>query len=96
MRTPSLDRALRTAMIVSGLSALATTGCERVRARVVEGTGFNGELCVGWSLAGSAEACCTPRNHAGGETTWVTWHPATRRCTPLHVGGPFVPPAMEG
>ena len=92
MRKPSLDRALRTAMIVSGLSALATTGCERVRARVVEGTGANGELCVGWSLAGSAEACCTALNMRGGYTTW---DPTTRLCTALSVPGPFVPPAMD-
>ena len=93
MRKPSLDRALRTAMIVSGLSALATTGCERVRARVVEGTGLNGEACVGWSLEGSPEACCTALNMRGG---YVTWDPTTRLCTALPVPGPFVPPAMEG
>jgi hypothetical protein len=95
MRTPSLDRALRTAMIVSGLSALATTGCERVRARVVEGTGFNGELCVGWSLAGSAEACCAARNAADAYTTWFIWDPATRVCTSISAPGPFVPPAID-
>lgn len=92
MRKPSLDRALRTAMIVSGLSALATTGCERLRARVVEGTGTNGEVCVGWSLEGSAEACCNTRNMRGG---YVTWDPTTRVCTPLPVPGPFVPPSMD-
>lgn len=92
MRKPSLDRALRTAMIVSGLSALATTGCERVRARVVEGRGVNGEACVGWSLEGSPEACCTALNMRGG---YVTWDPTTRLCTALPVPGPFVPPGMD-
>ena len=93
MRASSRDRALRAAIVVSGLSAIASaSGCERVRARVVEGTGSNGEVCVGWSLAGSAESCCTARNASGG---YVAWDSTTQVCTPLPVPGPFVPPAFD-
>lgn len=95
MRASSRDRALRAAIVVSGLSAIAcASGCARVRARVVEGTGFNGELCVGWSLAGSAESCCAAQNAYSGYAD-VAWDPVAQVCTAVTVMGPFVPPAFD-
>ena len=83
---------MRAAIVVSGLSALASTGCERIRDRVVDGTGFNGDLCAGWSLQGPPEACCTARNRAGG---YVRWDRAAGVCASLPIPGPFVPPALD-
>ncbi len=82
-------RALRSAVIVSGLvGAVASAGCARLRARVVEGRGFDGSECVGWSMQGSAEDCCDAQ---GG---LLNTGPSGQYCAVV-VEGPFVPPAMD-
>lgn len=85
-------RAVRTAVIVSGLvaSSAALSGCENLRNRIVEGTGASGEVCVGWSMQGSPRSCCESRGglYSGGFFTGS--------CTPMAVMGPFLPPSMEG
>jgi hypothetical protein len=84
-------RALRTAVIVSGLvaSSAALSGCENLRNRIVDGTSASGEVCVGWSMQGSPRSCCESRGglYSGGIFGGS--------CTPMAVMGPFLPPAME-
>lgn len=83
-------RALRAAVIVSGLvSTVALGGCENLRNRIVDGTSATGEVCVGWSMQGSPRSCCESRGglYSGGFFGGS--------CTPMAVMGPFVPPAME-
>ncbi|MBN8609014.1 MAG: hypothetical protein J0L92_00380 [Deltaproteobacteria bacterium] len=89
MSSPARERALRAAMVVAGLSGVVlSSGCDRVVARVLDGTGMDGQTCAGWSIRnGSAETCCSNQgahyDAAGGRCLW----PA--------VPGPFVPPALE-
>lgn len=81
-------RALRTAILVTGLS-LSASGCERVVERVMNGRAMDGTPCVGWSLShGSPASCCADM---GG-----TYDPSAGCVTPPDYGiveGPFVPPA---
>ena len=81
---------MRAAFVVSGLvGTLASSGCDSVRERVVDGTGAHGEVCVGWSLQGSPRSCCESRGgyYLGGFFTGT--------CVPMAVPGPFVPPTLE-
>lgn len=57
-------RALRTAAIVVVCAASTSLlGCDRILGRLIDGTGFDGTPCVGWSIRhGSAERCCGHRN----------------------------------
>ena len=89
----NVTRALRAAIAVTGLVstvALSATlsGCTRLRDRVVDGRGFDGSECVGWSMQGSAEDCC---NAQGG---MLNTGPHGRSCV-IVVEGPFVPPSMD-
>ena len=86
---PSLTPGLRAAMIVTGLvGAVASSGFARLRDRIVEGRGFNGNQCVGWSMQGSAEECCDAQ---GG---LLNTGPSGQYYAVV-VEGPFVPPAMD-
>lgn len=87
----SLNHALRAAIVVSGLvSSVTLSGCETLRERITEGTGTNGEVCIGWSLQGSPRRCCESRGgyYSGGFFTGS--------CMPAGVMGPFVPPSLVG
>ncbi len=86
-----VTRALRAAIVVSGLvSTVTLSGCETLRERITEGTGANGEVCIGWSLQGSPRRCCESRGgyYSGGFFTGS--------CMPAGVMGPFVPPSLVG
>lgn len=89
-----VTRALRAAIVVTGLvstAAVSTTlsGCDTLRERITEGTGTNGEVCIGWSMQGSPRRCCESRGgyYSGGFFTGS--------CVPLSVPGPFIPPAFD-
>lgn len=89
MSQPKLRHGLRAAIVATGLvGAVSLSGCEKVRDRVVDGRGFDGSECVGWSLLGSAEDCC---NAQGGV---LYTGPSGRSCVTV-VEGPFVPPSMD-
>jgi hypothetical protein len=89
-RSSPRARALRTAAIVAGLAASASSmGCDRVVARVLDGTGMDGGACAGWSIRhGSPERCC--------QAIGAAYDPVSASCINLAVPGPFVPPAMSG
>ena len=83
---PKRSYALRAAIVATGLvGSVALSGCEKLQRRIVDGTGTNGDPCVGWSMKGSPEACCA---EIGGYYNG-------RMCINLAVPGPFVPPSME-
>lgn len=86
----SSRRALRAAAVAAGLSSVAlSAGCDRVVARVLDGTSFDGSSCAGWSIRhGSQESCCTSLGAA--------YDAASGGCIWAAVPGPFVPPAMPG
>lgn len=77
-------------MVVAGLSAATlAAGCDRVVARVLDGTGMDGSECAGWSLRnGSPTSCCDGRG--------AHYDPTSGQCMYPPVPGPFVPPAMLG
>jgi hypothetical protein len=81
--------ALRAAVVAAGLTtSVATSGCDRVMARVLDGTSMDGESCAGWSIRhGSPESCCRDIGAA--------YDPASHGCIWAAVPGPFVPPAMS-
>jgi hypothetical protein len=74
-------------MVAAGLTTmLGASGCDRVVARVLDGTGMDGESCAGWSIRhGSAEHCCSDIG--------AHFDPASGQCIWPAVPGPFVPPA---
>ena len=83
------SRAVRTAVVAAGLSTLAfTAGCDRVMARVLDGTGMDGTRCAGWSIRhGSPTSCCDDQG--------AHYDPTSGQCMYPPVPGPFVPPAMS-
>lgn len=86
-----VTRALRAAIVVTGLvSTVTLSGCDTLRERITEGTGTNGEVCIGWSMQGSPRRCCESRGgyYSGGFFTGS--------CMPVGVMGPFVPPSLVG
>ena len=89
-KRPNATRALRAAIAVTGLvSTVTLSGCDTLRERITEGTGTNGEICIGWSMQGSPRRCCESRGgyYSGGFFTGS--------CSPMGVPGPFVPPAFD-
>lgn len=76
-------------MVAAGLSGAAlSSGCDRVVARVLDGTGMDGQTCAGWSIRhGSAESCCGDQG--------AMYDASSGQCTWPAVPGPFVPPALD-
>lgn len=87
-RSSARAMALRAAVVAAGLAtSAAAAGCDRVVARVLDGTSMDGESCAGWSIRhGSPEHCC--------QDIGAAYDPASRGCIWAAVPGPFVPPAM--
>ena len=83
------SRALRAAVMVAGLSAAgASAGCDRLLARVMDGTGMDGSTCAGWSVRhGSPTSCCDDQGAHYDATSGQCLYPP--------VPGPFIPPAEE-
>lgn len=75
-------------MVVVGLSSVTlSTGCDRVLARVLDGTGMDGTTCAGWSIRhGSRSSCCDDQG--------AMYDSASGQCMWPAVPGPFVPPAL--
>lgn len=89
MSQPKLRHGLRAAIVATGLvGAVSLSGCTKLRDRIVDGTSFDGEQCVGWSLQGSPESCCSAQ---GG----VLYTGSSGISCVTVVEGPFVPPSMD-
>jgi hypothetical protein len=88
-RNERRERALRAAVIAAGLTAAVSgAGCDRVVARVLDGTGMDGSSCAGWSIRhGSPSSCCSDQG--------ARYDPSSGQCMYPAVPGPFVPPSLR-